>query len=77
MFLTECPEPAGKSNAQLLPNPPPAVNLDGDIRTYQCDSGYTPLPGSDEVEITCQNDGDWSDSDLVCVVGKFSFSFKL
>ena len=74
LFITsECTSaPTSKPNSRISPTQLDGVtHVVGDILTYQCLDGYSPATGSDNGEVTCQSDGSWSDSSIVCVVGKY------
>ena len=45
--------------------------VEGDTLTYQCLYDYIPGPGSDDGVVTCQSDGSWSTSTLVCLISKY------
>ena len=72
-FLVPCPSLDNPNNGTVSCS----LGDDGvpsyeDTCTFTCDTGYE-LTGNDTR--TCQNDGSWSGSDIVCSRGKYVVSY--
>ena len=66
--IVECNELPTKPNA-YIPGSITDVNVEGYVKTYHCNINYIPSPESDSGQIICQNNGEWTESNLECLVG--------